>query len=172
VRFTDSWTSPPDLSGAPAVVERSACDIAPLDAASAEDRLRLLSFVWPDQALRFTRLEAALRIAAGDPLQIDVRRAAEWVGERLDVTAGSTAVLFHTIVWQYLLPEDRDALRARLAEVGSRASARSPLAWLRMEPAGARADVRLTTWPGGAEEVLATAGYHGADITPDPAVTS
>ncbi len=26
------------------------------------------------------------------------------------------------------------------------------------------ADLRLTTWPGGAEETLATAGYHGQDI--------
>ena len=62
---------------------------------------------------------AHLELAAGDPLQIDIRRAADWVGERVDVAEGSTAVLFHTIVWQYLLPEDRDALRAHLAEVAA-----------------------------------------------------
>ena len=40
----------------------------------------------------------------------------------------------------------------------------APLAWLRMEPAGAVADVRLTSWPGGHEETLATAGFQGGDI--------
>ena len=40
----------------------------------------------------------------------------------------------------------------------------APLAWLRMEPAGESADLRLTWWPGGEEAVLATAGYHGGTI--------
>ena len=74
--------------------------------------------------------------------------------------------MFHTIVWQYLTKDDRDALRAHLHDAGQRATAAAPLAWLRMEPAGAVADLRLTVWPGGQEEVLATAGYHGTDITP------
>ena len=33
-----------------------------------------------------------------------------------------------------------------------------------MEPAGERAELRLTTWPHGEERVLATAGYHGNPI--------
>ena len=33
-----------------------------------------------------------------------------------------------------------------------------------MEPAGERAELRLTTWPRGEERVLATAGYHGSPI--------
>ncbi len=38
----------------------------------------------------------------------------------------------------------REAIHA----AGDRASGASPLAWLRMEPAGERAELRLTTWPG------------------------
>ena len=53
VRFTDRWSDPFDLSGDVVVAARSACDVAPLDVTTAADRLRLLSFVWPDQQQRF-----------------------------------------------------------------------------------------------------------------------
>jgi hypothetical protein len=33
-----------------------------------------------------------------------------------------------------------------------------------MEPAGEVADLRLTWWPGGDEEVLGTAQYHGTTV--------
>ena len=37
--------------------------------------------------------------------------------------------------------------------------------WLRMEPSTPDyAEVRLTTWPTGEQELLAQVGYHGADI--------
>ena len=166
VRFTDNWSAPFDLGGDPTVVDRAACDIAPLDPSDDEARTRLVSFVWPDQALRLERLRAALDIAAGDPLPIAKSPAASWVAENVDVCDGTTTVLFHSIVWQYLTRHDKDGLRAHLAEMGERATADAPLAWLRMEPAGGVADLRLTTWPGGIEESLATSGFHGADITP------
>ena len=73
-------------------------------------------------------------------------------------------VLFHSIVIQYLAPEERDRFKAVVAEAGARASADAPLAWLRMEPAGERAEVRITTWPGGEERLLARAGYHGTPL--------
>jgi hypothetical protein len=33
-----------------------------------------------------------------------------------------------------------------------------------MEPAGDKAELRLTMWPGGEEELLATSGFHGRPI--------
>jgi hypothetical protein len=47
---------------------------------------------------------------------------------------------------------------------GERAAADAPLAWLRMEPGGERADVHLTTWPNGATRHIARVGYHGSPI--------
>jgi hypothetical protein len=41
-----------------------------------------------------------------------------------------------------------------------------------MEPAGELADLRLTSWPGGEEEVLATAGFHGAPVHWRPPMAS
>jgi hypothetical protein len=49
-------------------------------------------------------------------------------------------------------------------EAGERATAAAPLAWLRMEPAGRRAEVRLATWPAGEDRLIARAGYHGTPV--------
>ena len=49
-------------------------------------------------------------------------------------------------------------------EAGSRAAEDAPLAWLRMEPDGDRAAVRLVTWPGEEDRLLARAGYHGTPV--------
>jgi hypothetical protein len=35
-----------------------------------------------------------------------------------------------------------------------------------MEPAGKRAAIRLTTWPGGVEALVGHAGYHGEPVEP------
>jgi hypothetical protein len=53
-----------------------------------------------------------------------------------------------------------------LAEPAPATTTDAPLAWLRMEPAGDYTDLRLTTWPGGAERHLARAGYHGTPVEP------
>ncbi|MGD9703482.1 MAG: DUF2332 domain-containing protein [Acidimicrobiia bacterium] len=164
VRFDDVWVTPPPLSET-VVRERRACDAAPLDATDPDARLTLLSFVWPDQHARFTRLHDALELAAERPVVIDRADAGDWLGIHLPVRqAGATTVVYHSIVWQYLSRETKAAVRAALAEAGADASPSSPLAWLRMEPAGPVADLRLTTWPSGSEELLATASYHGADV--------
>jgi hypothetical protein len=166
VRFTDVWDGePPDLAWPAEVVERRGCDREPLDPTDAEDRLTLLSYVWPDQVARVERLEAALEVARSVPIAVERDGAAEWLGRTLDgPVPGAATVVTHTIVLQYLPAEDRRALRAAIDSAGDQATAAAPLAWLRMEPAGERAELRLTTWPGGAEQLLATAGYHGRPI--------
>jgi hypothetical protein len=65
----------------------------------------------------------------------------------------------------YLSDEERDALVQNIEEAGRRATADAPLAWLRMEPATQeRADLHLTTWPGGETRHLARVGYHGTPV--------
>jgi hypothetical protein len=73
-------------------------------------------------------------------------------------------VVVHSIVLQYLPPERRRRFRAALDAAGRTATPDAPLAWLRMEPAGERAELRLTSWPAGEEALLASAGYHGQPI--------
>ncbi len=163
------WGDPVDLSGEVAVHRRRGCDAAPLDPARPEDRQRLLSFVWPDQLHRFERLAAALQIARDHPPTVDRADAGDWLAECLpDVERGVGTIVYHSIVWQYLDGTTRDATRAALRVAGERATHGAPLAWMRMEPAGAVADLRITMWPGAIEDVVAHSGYHGQSVRLGP----
>lgn len=165
VQLRRMWLTPPDLSGLTPVVDRRGCDLAPIDTSDPAQRLRLLSFVWPDQSERFARLQAALTVAERVPACVDRADAGAWLSSELaDPAQGLTTVVYHSIVWQYLNGATRDAVRSALLDAGRRATADAPLAWLRLEPAGDVADLRITTWPGGDEAVLATSGYHGFDV--------
>jgi hypothetical protein len=166
VRFAGVWEGrPPVLPERFEVVERRGCDRNPLDATTPEGRLTLLSYMWPDQRERIARLEAAIEVARRVPVTIDRADAAAWVEEQLaDRRPGRTTVVAHSIVLQYLPPDRRRRFRASVETAGRSATDDAPLAWLRMEPAGDRAELRLTCWPGGDEQLLATAGYHGAPI--------
>ncbi|MGD9998645.1 MAG: DUF2332 domain-containing protein [Ilumatobacteraceae bacterium] len=179
VQFGASWFRGPTLPRLRTdieVVERAACDIAPVDAATSTGRLRMLSFLWPDQLDRFDRLRMALDVAADDPVTVDRADAGDWLAARLGADRPSrpvVTVVFHSIVWQYLSPSTRDGVRSALRDTGSRPTGSQPVCWLRMEPATPdHADLRLTTWDGSRtgdagdppDEVLAHVGYHGSDI--------
>ena len=159
------WRQAPRLGAPVTVADRRGCDIAPIDPTSDEGRLTLLSFVWPDQLHRFERLRAALEVAQAHPPVVDRADAGEWLERELAAPApGRATVVHHSIVLQYLPRTSFDRLRAALDRAGAEATASAPLAWLRMEPAGKVADVRLTWWPGGREQVLGTTGFHGQDV--------
>ena len=159
------WRRPPRLDAPATVADRRGCDIAPIDPISDDGRLTLLSFVWPDQLHRFERLRAALDVAASHPPVVERADAGDWMERELAVPSpGLATVVHHSIVLQYLPSASFDRLRAALAAAGAQATPDAPLAWLRMEPAGGRADIRLTWWPGGEEQILGTTGYHGQDV--------
>lgn len=163
VRFAGTWEeTEPQLPDAFEVVERSGCDPAPIDPTTEDGRLRLRSFVWPDQLARQARLEAALEVAARVPATVERADGPTWVAERLaEPVPGVTTVLVHSIVLQYLARERRPVFRDIVAAAGARATDEAPLAWLRFEPGGGVAELRLTLWPGGGEELLATSSFHG-----------
>jgi hypothetical protein len=163
IEFESLGAPPPD--SAATVAERRGCDPAPVDPASDEGRLTLLAYIWPDQRNRTERALAAIEVARATPVRVDRARGPEWLGERLaEARPGFATVVFHSIVAQYLTEAERDALAALLKVAGERADDRAPLAWLRMEPAGERADLHLTTWPGGEVRRLGSAGYHGDPV--------
>lgn len=166
VRFDDVWAGePPDLPATFEVTTRMGCDRSPVDATTSEGRSTLRSYVWPDQLERHDRLDAAIEVARRVPATVDRADAAEWVARQLaEPTPGQATVVVHSIVLQYLDREQRARFRGAITEAGSRASGAAPVAWLRMEPGGDRAEIRLTTWPRGEESVLGSAGYHGRPV--------
>jgi hypothetical protein len=147
------------------VAERAGCDASPVDPASEEGRLTLLSYVWPDQAIRMERMRAALELSAGRAAAVEQGTAVEWTAAQLAEPArGLATIVYHSVVMQYLSAQERRAFERVVAEAGSRATADAPLAWLRMEPDGERAAIQITTWPGEEERLLARAGYHGTPV--------
>jgi len=149
------------------VVERRGCDLAPIDAATGEGRLRLLSYVWPDQPERIARLRAALEVAQWVPVRLVTASAADFLAE-LRVVRGAATVLWHSIMWQYLEAAERSRVETELSRLGESATAAAPFVHLSFEPrpeAPHEFAVSLRSWPGGVAEVLGIAPPHGVPVT-------
>jgi hypothetical protein len=147
------------------VIERRGCDLNPLNPETKEGELTLLSFVWADQTSRFAALRGALEVARKVPAILEEADASRWLEEQLQyATPDASTVVFHSIMWQYMSEEERGRIVEILTRAGRLATSSSPLAWLRMEPGADMAEVLLTTWPGGRERLIATAGFHGRDV--------
>lgn len=166
VRFVGPWMgAAPDLQQGVEVASRRGCDLYPIDPTTEAGRLRLRSLVWPDQPERRHRLDAAIEVAGQVPAVVDRADAVTWLTAQLaDAVPGQFTVVVHSIVFQYLAPDDRRAFLAALDEAGERAGHDAPLAWLRMEPGGDTAETRLTVWPEGTTELLCSSSFHGPPV--------
>ena len=65
LELSPDWTGPEPAAAMIEVVERRGCDLSPVDPRDPDDRVRLQSYVWPDQAERHRRLAAAIAVAGG-----------------------------------------------------------------------------------------------------------
>jgi hypothetical protein len=159
-----AWEGPSPPPGEPTIRSRRGSDLDPLDVAKEEDRERLLAYVWPDQAERLARVEAAIALAAADPPRIDRADAAEWAERVIDPEPepGLVRVLMHAVALQYAPEETRARIAAHAARVGERATDAAPFAWLRFEsdPDEEEGRLRLNLWPGGEEAELAAGDTH------------
>ncbi len=170
VRFVEPWVGrAPELGTVLSVASRRGCDLDPIDPTTEAGRLRLRAHVWPDQPARRARLDAAIatatQAAAELPVTVDRADAVPWLREHLArPVAGVLTVVVHSIVFQYLPPASRRALVEEIEAAGARADHEAPLAWLRLEPGGDRAETRLTVWPTGASDLIATSSFHGPPV--------
>lgn len=147
------------------IVERRGCDASPIDPGTEEGRLTLQSYVWPDQVERFRQLAAAIDVARRVSAQVDQGNAPDWVETALaEGVAGVATVVYHSIMWQYLSNVDRARFEHVMAVAAEAATHNRPLAWLRFEPAGNVAEVRLQLWPGSKDWLLARSGFHGKPV--------
>ena len=161
--------APPPLLAPLDVAHRAGCDARPVDLLDPAEGLRLASFIWPDQPERMARLRAArqgaARWMADSGVRIEAMPAAAFVERELRREApGRSRVLMHSVVWQYIAAAEQKAISASIAAAGSKATAASPLAWLRFEPADTALDfqLRCSLWPGGTDTLLARVHPHGA----------
>jgi hypothetical protein len=171
VRFVDHWLNGTPRVDAPfEIAGRAGCDLYPVDLRQPSERTRLLSYVWPDEGSRFALNRAAVEIASADPVVIERAPVDDWLDAQLEggLTDGVATVVFHSLVWLYLPGETRARIRDRLEQVGRAAPGRSPLAWLRYEQESdhrGACDLRLTLWPSGGDELLATGSHHDTPVT-------
>ena len=161
------------------VIDRRGCDLFPIDASSAEGRLRLTSFVWPHDQHRYERLRAALSVAAAHPVTVDRAPAAEWLAEQLadPPEPGVLTVVWHSITRQYWPLDEAARVDGLVAAAGDR----MPIAHIAMESPVLSTDrssdmqgyqpPRLTGWlavPGvltdAAPVLLGTVADHGVPV--------
>jgi len=163
-------TLAPDWSGElpkgppPEIARRAGVDINPLDVGDAQDRLRLLAYVWPDQTARLERMKAAQKIARAAPPDLARGDAIAWLTSRLAAREkGRVLVIYHTVAWQYFSPETQAKGRAIIAAAGAGSTAETPLVWLSMEADGRSpgAALLLRHWPGDQRIPLGRADFHG-----------
>ena len=165
VRLDPGWRGRP-LTGQVTVAERAGCDVRPVDPSTTDGRTLLTAYVWPDQRARLERLRGALDVAAEVPAEVSRESAESFVG-RLELAQGATTVLWHSVMWQYVAPDEQAAVTRRIEELGAQADAAGPFVHLRAEPSrrsdGAEHEflVRMRAWPGGADRILGVTAAHG-----------
>ena len=167
--LTPEWTGPPPPPAPVRVVRRSGVDLLPLDVTQEADRERLRAYVWADQELRLTRLEAALAVAGAQAPRIVQGDAAPWTETAISLAPepGVVRVLMHSVAFTYFPAETQGRIARHMTAAGRQATPAAPLAWLRFEPPPGHAEaptLRLQLWPGGEDRVLGTGSPHGTWI--------
>ena len=173
MRIVPEWrgsASPPAPLEDFAILSVRGCDVAPIDVANPESALRLKSYVWPDAPLRMARIDAAIALASTNPPDLVAMDAGEFALENLakPQAAGTTRVMFHSIMWQYMPAATQAAITAAFERAGASATPECPLAWVALEtdPATFRHELKVRCWDGGEQDgetvLLNHAHPHGA----------
>lgn len=133
--FKPEWRGPPPPRHDLSIAAPSGCDVAPLDLTDPAQALRLKAYIWPEHTERFARLEAAIAEAAIRPPRLTRMHAADFVEQQLasPQAEGTTRVLVHSIVWQYLPDEEKKRITAAMNAAGARATRERALAWIALE---------------------------------------
>lgn len=165
--FTPDWRGNHPPQHPIEFVGLKGCDVAPVDLSDPAQALRLKAYIWPEHHIRFQRMAAAISAATEAPPQLIHANAADFVEAELarPQADGTTRVLMHSVVWQYVPAEQQARITAAMEAAGARATAARPLAWIALEANRTvhHHELVVRHWPGGGESVkLAHAHAHGA----------
>ncbi len=167
VTIRPEWRGPPPPADSFNIVSVRGCDLAPVDIRDPDAANRLRAYIWPEAKQRFTRLDAAIAMIHDRPVDLVQADAADWIEAQLAMPqgAGTTRVLMHSIVWQYIPVCGQARITAAMEGAGLAATATSPLAWIALETNRAtfRHELKVRHWPGDAAPILlGEAHAHGA----------
>ena len=161
VVLAPEWKGQQPPPGDISILERRGVDLRPVDISDPDDRVRLISYLWPDQPHRMALTEIAMAL---DPAPVDQGDAIDWLAQRLpQQTDNSLHLIYHTIAWQYFPADKQVAGRKLIEDAGENATETKPLAWFSMEVDmdGPGAGLYLRLWPGDYKIVLGRADFHG-----------
>jgi hypothetical protein len=166
VLIRPTWNGPPPPADPFTIRSVQGCDIQPIDVRDDAAANRLMAYIWPEMPERFARMEAGIEMIRVHPVDLVQADAADFVEAQLATpqAAGTTRVLMHSIVWQYLPDTVQRRIQVAMADAGSKATAEKPLAWISLETNRAtfRHELKVSYWPGGSEPVLlGEAHAHG-----------
>jgi hypothetical protein len=169
MRFVPEWRGSPPPNEEIEILRLKGCDLAPLDLTDPAEALRLKSYVWPEHTVRFERLDAAIAASTVRAPDLVRMNAADFVEQQLALpqAEGTTRLIMHSIVWQYMPEEQRERVTQAMKAHGARATKDRALAWIALEADRTllHHGLRVRYWPGGEEpKLLAAAHAHGAWI--------
>ena len=167
MRITPEWRGSTPPANKVEIVGISGCDQSPVDLAEHDAALRVKSYVWPENTGRLDRMDAAIMLASQQRPEVAKADALDWVVSRLVAPqdAGVVRVFNHSIVWQYIPAQRRDAITEVIEMQGRKATAERPLAWMMLETNREtfKHELQVRYWPGPDEwHLLAEAQAHGA----------
>ena len=169
IRFAPEWQGNPPPDHAIELASIKGCDVAPVDLTDPAQALRLTAYIWPEHTVRFERMAAAVAEAGKHPPDLVRMNAADFVEAELarPQAPGTTRVLMHSIVWQYVPADQQARVTSAMAAAGAAATPERPLAWISLEANRVLHlhELVVRHWPGsGAPHLLARAHPHGATI--------
>ncbi len=169
VTIRPTWNGPPPPADPFIIHSVQGCDIQPIDVRDDAAASRLMAYIWPEMPERFVRMEVGIQMIRDNAVDLVEADAADWLEMRLGQPQpeGTTRVLMHSIVWQYLPIASQHRIQDAMHAMGSNATPDKPLAWISLETNRAtfRHELKVSYWPGGGEPVLlGEAHAHGAWI--------
>ncbi|MFM6951162.1 MAG: DUF2332 domain-containing protein, partial [Novosphingobium sp.] len=135
MQFKPEWQGNPPPDQAIEIVSTIGCDVAPVDLTDPAQALRLKAYIWPEHTVRFERMAAAIAEAGKAAPDLVQMNAADFIEAELakPQDAGTTRVLMHSIVWQYVPEDQQKRVTAAMEAAGAKATAERPLAWISLE---------------------------------------
>lgn len=167
MQISPQWLGPLPANARLEIAAIQGCDQAPIDLSDPDAALRVKSYVWPENADRLERMNAAIALATEKRPDVVKADALEWVLERLasPQPENLVRVINHSIVWQYIPSDSREKIADAIEGMGSVASTERPLAWMMLETNREtfKHELRVKYWPGPDQwHLLAEAQAHGS----------
>ncbi len=169
IAFKPEWDGPPPPDRKIEIISLKGCDVAPVDLTDPAQAMRLKAYIWPEHHIRFARMDAAIVAATSQAPDLVKMNAADFVEAELakPQAEGTTRVMMHSIVWQYVPIDQQQRVTAAIEAAGARATEQRALAWIAVEANRNthRHELIVRYWPGGSEPTLLAVSHpHGASI--------